>query len=153
MFHALLGCLKIRTTSDKESPYYPVRYLRRQLVAYMCHHRELIWKLKEASLRSKYGVEGGDICPQPISYKEYLLKVLKRGFWGEDIILQTFSIMTKTRITVLNAEKLEEYRISHNLPMKKVDIVLVFNGRNHYSYAGESDVCAVLVVSGRRYRP
>ena len=128
MFHALLGCLKIRTTSDKESPYYPVRYLRRQLVAYMCHHRELIWKLKEASLRSKYGVEGGDICPQPISYKEYLLKVLKRGFWGEDIILQAFSVMTKTRITVLNAEKLEEYRISHDLPMKKVDIVLIFNG-------------------------
>ena len=142
MFHALLGCLKIRTTSDKESPYYPVRYLRRQLVAYMCHHRELIWKLKEASLRSKYGVEGGDICSQPISYKEYLLKVLKRGFWGEDIILQAFSVMTKTRITVLNAEKLEEYRISHDLPMKKVDIVLIFNGRNHYSYAGESDVCS-----------
>ena len=86
MFHALKGGLKLRNMTDKAAPYFPCRYLRRMLVAYMANNRDLIWKHKEASLRGRYGLEGGDDCPEPISYKEYLTRMLKRGQWGDDIV-------------------------------------------------------------------
>ena len=137
LFHAMLGCLKIRTSSDKDSPYFPCRYMRRMVVAYMCHHRDFIWKHKEAALRGRYGVEGGDDCPDPISYREYLKRMLKRGTWGDDICIHAFACIAEIRITVFNTNRLEEYRVRHNLTLDKVDAVLVYNGRNHYSYAGE----------------
>ena len=60
MFHALKGGLKLRNMTDKAAPYFPCRYLRRMIVAYMANNRDLIWKHKEASLRGRYGLEGGD---------------------------------------------------------------------------------------------
>ena len=137
MFHALKGCLKLRNTTDKNAPYFPYRYLRRMLVAYMANNRDLMWKHKEASLRGRYGLEGGDDCPEPISYKEYLTKMLNRGQWGDDIILHASASLCNVRITVVNVARLEEYRIRHDIPLKKVNVVLIYNGRNHYSYAGE----------------
>ena len=137
MFHALKGCLKLRNTTDKKAPYFPCQYLRRMLVAYMANSRDMIWKHKEASLRGRYGLEGGDDCPEPISYKEYLTRMLKRGQWGYDIILHAFASLCDVRITVVNAARLEEYRIRHDIPLKKVDVILIYNSRNHYSYAGE----------------
>ena len=103
----------------------------------MCHHRDFIWKHKEAALRGRYGVEGGDDFPDPISYREYLKKMLKRGTWGDDICIHAFACIAEIRITVFNTNQLEEYRVRHNLTMDKVDAVLVYNGRNHYSYAGK----------------
>ena len=137
MFHALKGGLKLRNMTDKAAPYFPGRYLRRMLVAYMANNRDLIWKHKEASLRGRYGLEGADDCPEPISFKEYLTRMLKRGQWGDDIILYAFACLCGVRITVVNSLRLEEYRIRHDLPLKKVDIILIFNRRNHYSYAGK----------------
>ena len=87
MFHALKGGMKLRNMTDKAAPYFPCRYLRRMLVAYMANNRDLMWKHKEASLRGRYGLAGGDDCPDPISFKEYLIRMLKRGQWGDDIIL------------------------------------------------------------------
>ena len=137
MFHTLKGRLKLRNTTDKNAPYFPCRYLRRMLVAYMANNRDLMWKHKEASLRGRYGLEGGDDCSEPISYKEYLTRMLKRGQWVDDIILHAFASLCNVRITVVNAARLEEYRIRHDIPLKKVDVVLIYNGRNHYSYADE----------------
>ena len=82
MFHALKGGLKLRKMTDKAAPYFPCRYLRRMLVAYMANNRDLMWKHKEASLRGRYGLAGGDDCPDPISFKEYLIRMMKRGQWG-----------------------------------------------------------------------
>ena len=72
----------------------------------------------------------------PISFKEYCRNLLHRNFWGDDVVLYAITMMFKTTITVVNAVKLEEYRIRHNLPLHEVEIVLIFNGRNHYTYAG-----------------
>ena len=137
LFHALKGCLKLRNPTDKKAPYFPCRYLRRMLVAHMAHNRDLMWKHKEPSLRGRYGLEGGDDCPEPISFKEYLQRMLKRGQWGDDIVLHAFASMCNVRVTVVNAARLEEYRIRHNITLSEVDVVLIFNGRNHYSYTGK----------------
>ena len=38
---------------------------------------------------------------------------------------------------MVNVPRLEEYRIRHDISLKKVDVILIYNGRNHYSYAAE----------------
>ena len=103
----------------------------------MAHNRDMIWKHKEASLRERYGLVEGDDCPEPISYKEYMIRMLKRGQWGDDIILHAFVSLCDVRITMVNAARLEEYRIRHDITLSKVDIVLIYNGQNHYSYTGK----------------
>ena len=102
MFHTFKGCLKVRGGGDKVSVYFPCWYLRRMIVAWMAHNRYFLFKHKKVSLQSKYGVEGGDYCPEPISVKEYLRKMLKRSFWGEDIVLYALSCLFDLKITVVN---------------------------------------------------
>ena len=103
----------------------------------MADNRDLVWKHKEPSLRGRYILEGGDDYPEPISFKKYLQRMLKRGQWGDDIILHAFASMCNVRVTVVNAARLEEYQICHDITLSEVDIMLIFNGRNHYSYASK----------------
>ena len=63
--------------------------------------------------------------------------MLKRGFWGEDVMLYSFSCLFDLKITVLNSRSLEEYRYRHSLPLGQADVVLVYNGNNHYLYVGK----------------
>ena len=149
LFHAFKGCLKVRTWADHSAPYFPCRYARRMVVAWMAHNRSFIWKHKRVSLQSKYGVEDGDYVPNPLSYKEYLRSMLKRGFWGEDVVLYSFSCLFDLKITVLNSRSLEEYRYRHNQPLGEADVVLVYNGNNHYLYVGKH--ARRLYSIGQRY--
>ena len=137
MFHTVKGCLKLRTRGDHKAVYFPCRYLRRLIVAWMCHNRCVVWNHKKISLMSKYGVEDGDVVPNPISFKEYLRKLLKRGFWGEDMVLYALSCIYDIRITVLNVHTLDEYRYRHSKPIAEADMVLIFTGSNYYLYAGK----------------
>ena len=137
MFHTVKGCMKLRTGGDHKAVYFPCRYLRRLIVAWMCHNRCVVWNHKKVSLMSKYGVEDGDVVPNPISFKDYLRKLLKRGFGGEDVVLYALSCIYDIRITVLNVCTLDEYRYRHSRPIAEADMVLIFTGSNHYLYAGK----------------
>ena len=57
----------------------------------MAHNRSFVWKHKKVSLQSKYGVEDGDYVPNPLSFKEYLRNMLKRGS-GERMLCSTHSL-------------------------------------------------------------
>ena len=148
MFHVIKGCWRLRTGGDHSALYFPCRYLRRLIVCWMCHNRSLIWKLKALSLRAKYGVEGGDVCEHPISFKDYLRKLLKRSFWGDDVVLYAVSCIYDLKITVVNAHTLDEYRYRHNQTLDKADMVLILTGSNHYLYAGT--YIGHLYISGGR---
>ena len=65
--------------------------------------------------------------------------MLKREFWGEDVVLYAFSCLFDLKIMVLNSRSLEEYRYRHNLPLCQADVVLVYNGNSHYLYVGKHD--------------
>ena len=86
---------------------------------------------------SKYGVEGGDVVPNPISFKEYLRSMMNKKTWGEDVVLYALSCMYDLKITVLQAQSLHEFRFRHNQPLHQVDMVLVYTGSNHYLYASK----------------
>ena len=141
MFHAIKANLPV-ATKDGEPwlPYYPSRYLRRQVVRWMVNNRQSVMKQKGTVLRSAYGLEGGsDVCPEGrISYETYLINMLTDPkMWGDDACLYALSKLFSLRITILNGKNLEEYRIRHDNPLALVDLVLVFNGKNHYSAVGK----------------
>ena len=137
MFHAVRGCLRLRKSADKEAPFYPCRYLRRAVVAHMAHQRHRVMKHKGPALRSKYGVANNDLSDTPISYKQYLQFLLKSTTWGEDVVIYAISDLFKIKITSINASRLDEYRCRHNQPLSVVDAIFIFNGFNHYSFAGK----------------
>ena len=78
MFHVFKGSLQVRHSGARDAVYFPCRYLRRMIVAWMAHNRCYVLKHKLTSLQSKYGIEGGDLVPNPISYREYLRMMLRR---------------------------------------------------------------------------
>ena len=86
MFHAFKGSLQVCHLGAKDAVYFPCRYLRRMIVAWMAQNRCYVLKHKLTSLQSKYGIEGGDLVPNPISYREYLRMMLRRTTWGEDVV-------------------------------------------------------------------
>ena len=47
--------------------------------------------------------------------------------------------MWAVKITVLNSKTLQEYRIWHDRAMEEVDVVLVYNGSNHFNATGKDD--------------
>ena len=73
---------------------------------FMAHNRAKIWKHKEASLRGLYGVEaeGEDI----LSYRQYLIKLLDKATWGEDVCIHALSCLFRLKITCVNASQLDE---------------------------------------------
>ena len=150
MFHAFKGCLQVRHSGSKDVVYFPCRYLRRMIVAWMAYNRCYVIKHKLISLQSKYGIEDGDLVPNPISYREYLkmMRMLKRTTWGEDVVLYSLASLFDLRITVVNSSALEEYRYRHNLPLHRA----VDNGWNHYLFAGKWTLVHMLDESaGRMY--
>ena len=137
LFHVIQGCLRLRKSADKEAPFYPCRYLRRAVVAHMAHQRHRVMKHKGAALRSKYGVANNDLSDTPISYKQYLQFMLKSTTWGDDVVIYAISDLFKIKIISINASRLDEFRCRHNQTLRTVDTILIFNGSNHYSFAGK----------------
>ena len=45
--------------------------------------------------------------------------------------------MWLVKITVFNSKTMQEYRIQHDRAMEDADIVMVYNGSNHFNAAGK----------------
>ena len=105
----------------------------------MVNHCHLIYENKFIAIMSLYGVEETDPSRSwnpPLSFKEYLRCLLRKDFWGDEIVLYAISCMWHLKITVLNTQTLQEYQIRHNRVMNHADGVLTFS-RNHFNAAGE----------------
>ena len=137
--------LLVRTATSREATYFPNRYFRRMVVSFMVHHCQLVMKCKFWSLSSHYGVvveqdlevqQSRGWAP-PLSYHQYLHLMLRRDFWGDKVVLFTMSCLWSVRITVLNSKTQQEYRIRHDRYMEEADIVIVYNGANHFTAVGK----------------
>jgi len=53
------------------------------------------------------------------------------------VALYCFSVMTELPITVLywnaGVEKVQEFRIRHNFGLRETPIILIWNGRHHFT--------------------
>ena len=72
----------------------------------------------------------------PFSYAVYMRKLLKKQFWGDEIVLWSISMMWNLKVSVVNSKTLQEYRIRHDCTLCHVDVALVYNSHSHYSAAG-----------------
>ena len=140
LFRALKRSLMVcnNTSAGRDAPYFPNHYFQRQVINYMINHRCLIYHNKYEALMSLYGVEEMDPSRDwnlPLSFKQYLRCLLKRSFWGDEIVLYVVSCMWKPKITVLNTKTLQEYRIHHNRVLDHADAVLTFSN-NHFNATG-----------------
>ena len=130
--------MNVHHSNSKDAPYYPMRYFRRQVVAWMIKHHQLVMANKGVALMANYGLEEEeDQFKGPLSYKQYLQHVLQCHFWGDEIILYAISCMWNLWITVLNSRTLEEYQIWHSFSLVDADVGIVYNCGSHYSAAGE----------------
>ena len=64
-----------------------------------------------------------------------------KGSGGDAVILYAILCLWALKITVLNSQTLQEYRVRHGVAMRHVDIGLVFNGSCHYTTAGKHQCC------------
>ncbi len=53
-------------------------------------------------------------------------------FYGDQRVLSALAWRWQLKITVLNSKTMREQRIRHDAPMDKIDLLLVYNGVNHY---------------------
>ena len=120
LFSAVKKSLSVHTATSQEATYFPNRYFRRMVVNFMVNHQQLIYKNKYLSWMFQYGVkvEGmanwGSGWTPPLSFKQYLCLLLRRDFWGDEVVLYAISCMWSLKITVLNTKTLQEYRIHHD---------------------------------------
>ena len=76
----------------------------------MANHCQLMVKNKFLSLMSNYGVEVEAVAGQvrgwtpPLSFRQYLHLLLRRDFWGDEVVLFAVSCMWRAKITVLNTK-------------------------------------------------
>ena len=130
--------LSMRVANNRSHPYYPTRYMRQQVADWLVSNRQRVMMHKGPYLRETYGLADPTATfPQPFSYKQYYRQVLDKRFWGDAVILYAISCLWALKITVLNSQTLQEYRIRHGVAMRHVDIGLVFNGSCHYTAAGK----------------
>ena len=127
----------VHVANNKDFPYYLTRYMRCQVANWLvCNHQRVILH-KGPYLRETYGLPDPDTrFPQPFSYKQYCRNVLDRHFWGDAVILYAISCLWSLKITVVNSQMLQQYRVRHSAPLKNAHLGLVFNSSSHYTAAG-----------------
>ena len=102
---ALGGC----HAGSRDYSYFPKWYFRRQIMAWMIKHRQLILQNKYIAMMSNCGIEEETSqFKGPLSYKQYLHHLLQRDFWGDEIVLYAISCMWHLKITVVNSQTLQE---------------------------------------------
>ena len=130
--------LGVCVANNKNHPYYPIRYMWRQVANWLVCNRQRVMLHKGPYLKETYGLLDPDVTfPQPFSYKQYCRQVLDKHFWGDAVTLYAISCLWALKITVVNSQMLQEYRVRHGASMKDVDIGLMFNSSSHYTAAGE----------------
>ena len=137
MYASIKKGLGVRLAAEKQFPYYPTRYFRRQVADWLVTNRQKVMLVKGDYLREAYGVHVEGAHPGPFSYKEYCRRVLDRNFWGDALILYAVSCMWAVRITVINSKTLQQYKVRHTAGLRDADLALVYNASSHYTAAGK----------------
>ena len=110
MFRAVLSCLE-------HPDSYSTSMFRKQIVGYALHNMKFF---------KKKLVTSGE------SIESYLRNVSHGLIYGDRNILQIVAMMWKLKISVINPYEQPEH-IWHNCGLPGADIILAFNGHNHYS--------------------
>ena len=115
---------------------YTNTHVRRQLVVFMAEHADYFLPAVQTVLRNTYGT--GELSHGPFSFRTYLLALLSRQFWADEIVINALSVMWQLPVSIIYGKSLAEIKIRHTREdLRKVDIVLIYTGQSHYSPAGK----------------
>ena len=137
---------------------YSNTHLRRQIVVTVAENPEFFWPVLSQHIKGNYGhlrldtatydkkKKDGTItqqekedfeCPGPFSLISYLKALMKRTFWGDEMVLMISFMMWQVGITVLTGETLRCIKFRHSNALSKADIILIRSGNNHYVPTGK----------------
>ena len=75
----------------------------------MVENRQKVFVYMDSALRAAYGVaDPNALHGGPLSYRDYLHNLVRRDFWGDEIVLWAVSMMWGLKVTVLNSKTLQE---------------------------------------------
>ena len=130
--------LGVCLATERDFPYYPMRYFHRQVADWLMSNRQKVMLTKRDYLRQAHGVRVEEAqFPGPFSYKQYCRNVLDKKFWGDALILYAISCMWALKITIVNSRTLQQYKVRHSAGLRDTDIALVYNSSTHYTAAGK----------------
>lgn len=136
MLTAIRRQLAIKCEEFPEDPFFSNHWLRRYIVMALVRHREAVLKKYKILLASIYGVGDKDV-PGPFSYRTYCRAMLEHYTWGDEVMLYALALQCQLRIMLVLHPSLVLYPITHMFSLRDADIVLVFNGTDHFTPAGE----------------
>ena len=71
----------------------------------MVENRQKVFVYMDSALRATYGVaDPNALHGGPLSYRDYLHNLLRRDFWGDEIVLWVISMMWGLKVMVLNSK-------------------------------------------------
>ena len=124
---------------------YTADHLKRQVVSFVVDHKEffLAYLWKHILYEYNYPNSG-----HVFSFKSFLLYVLEKATWGDDMTLSILSIMWNVRATVIFPKSLCKLLLRHSeQDISNVELVVIYRGGSHYSavgmYSGQYHVCWV----------
>ena len=124
MYASIKKGLGVCLATEKQFPYFPTRYFRRQVANWLVANRQKVMLVK--------GISQG-----PFPTKNTAGMCWTRGFGGDALILYAVSCMWAVKITVVNSRTLQQYRVRHAASLRNADIALVYNSSSHYTAAGK----------------
>ena len=117
---------------------YVFQFLKRQIIMWMAENADYCLQELGETIQGVYGgTKQKEDEPGPFSFLGFLKHHMNDSAWGDEIIVAALSRMWQVTITILMADSLIERRLRHNRNLDKVDLCLVFCGRNHYCGAGK----------------
>ena len=151
MYASIKKGLGVRLATERQFPYFPMRYFHRQVADWLVTNRQKIMLVKGDYIKETYGICDDDAqFPGPFSYKEYCRNVLNKRFWGDALILYAISCMWAVKISVVNSKTLQQYKVRHTAGLRDADIVLVYNSLSHYTTPSKSLCnCPFVQATGR----
>ena len=114
------------------------QFLKRQIIMWMAENADYCLQELGETIQGVYGgSKDRENEPGPFSFLGFLKHHMDDSAWGDEIIVAALSRMWQITVTILMADSLIERRLRHNRPLSKVDLCLVFCGRNHFCGAGK----------------
>ena len=133
-------------------------HLHRQVAAHFIHNVEFLYPIISVHIQGNYGhlrlseddyknkkrlgtltQEEKDDCEASgsVSLVTYLKALIKKKFYGDEIVNIVISMMWQVCISILNAETLRQMKIRTSNKINKVDIALAHCQCNHYIPLGK----------------
>ena len=108
----------------------------------MVLHARTLFPLLKEQIRGEYGLPDDEESEGPFSYCSYIEYMSFRDTWADAVQGYVLAYQWNCRVTIYNIPSMSEIRLRHNKPMVDSDIILLYDGRRHYSA-----VCKYIVSS------